>query len=161
VFALLKESLKTASRNVIIVDIVGELENKFKDEINLQEFEKKGFCTLWVGILARGVIPRLKELQVAVSDTKAVRGSKQQLNDATLNIYNQVYTDIETRWMDVVMEAKSTFGEDVCTPSASAAKAAYVLAKKAQEAGKRKAKRQTRRKRLYKSKWTKKRRNLR
>lgn len=161
VFTLVKESLKTASRNVIIVEVVSELEKKFKHEINLQEFEKQGFCTLWVGILARAVIPRLAELYDTVRDVTAVRGSEQQLNDKTLNIYNDVYSGIEQGWEAVINDAKETFGEDKCTPTASAAKAAIELAKEAQKAGKRKAKRRTRRKSLYRSRWTKKRRNLR
>jgi hypothetical protein len=161
VFTLVDTAMGKNARKVIIVDVVGELEEKFKYTINLQEFEKQGFCTLWVGILATAVIPRLTELQASVSNTKQLPGAGQQLNDATLNIYNQVYTGIEQEWMDIVKETKESFGEDVCTPSTSAANAVYRMAQEAQKkGGKRKAKRQTRRKRLYKSKWTKKRRNL-
>ena len=157
VFTLVKEALKSAGRKVIIVDVVGELNKKYGKEINLQQHEKVGFCTLWVGILAKGVIPYLPQLHNAVKNVKAVVGSDQQLNDETLKMYDKVYTDIETRWDTILREAKKTFGEDVCPPTASAAEAVFKLAR----AGKRKSRRQTQRKSLYRSRWTKKRRNLR
>jgi hypothetical protein len=161
VFRLLLESLGPSARNVIVVDVVAELERKYKRTINLQEFEKMGFCTLWVGILARGAIPYLGQLQDSIRNVGLRPGADQTLNDQTLALYSQIYTGIETRWSDVLADAKRTFGEDKCPPTASAATAAVTLAREAMSGGKRKYIRRRKTMRAKKSRWTKKRRSLR
>ena len=162
VYDLLK-TLKRYERNVVVVDVVTELERRFKQQINLQEDERIGFCTLWVGILAAAVIPHLSALKESVANLKEVSGSKQQLNETTLKIYNDIYTKLKTQREKILNQAKSQYGETSCTPTTSAAIAALTLAQltvPATSGGKRKYRRQTKRKPLFRRRWTSKRRNL-
>jgi hypothetical protein len=60
IYDLLDLKLKYKARKIAVIDVVAELEKKgYKKSINLQEYEKEGFCTLWVGVLASKVIPLL------------------------------------------------------------------------------------------------------
>ncbi len=151
VYALLR-TLGPFEKKIMIVDVVTELETRFGPTINLQEHEKVGFCTLWVGILAKAVIPRLGELQESIRQGGI---GDVQLSERTLMIYKDVYTGIIERWDAVLQESKAIFGEDKC-PTASAARAVLKLA----QAGKRKYRRQTKRRPVFRKKWTRKRRNL-
>lgn len=160
VYALLG-TLGPYQRKVVVVDVVTELTKRFGKIINLQEHEKVGFCTLWVGILAGGVIPRLSELHTSVQSD--VRPSPdQQLNEQTLKIYGEIYRLIEDKWGVLLNKAKKEFNEGKC-PTTSAAIAALTLAQEAAKpvAGKRKPRRQTKRRSLFRRRWTMKRRNLR
>lgn len=155
----LHDTLGAFKRHVVIVDVVTELNKRFGKLINLQEHEKAGFCTLWVGILAGGVIPRLSDLQQTVESTRWT-GSDQQLDEATLRIYRDIYTLIEAKWAMRLASAKKEFNEGKC-PTTSAAMAALTLAKEAAApvGGKRKHRRQTKRMPLFRKRWTRKHRN--
>lgn len=155
----LHDTLSTFKRHVVVVDVVTELNKRFGTIINLQEYEKLGFCTLWVGILAGGVIPRLSDLQRTVQSARWT-GSNQQLDETTLNIYNDIYTLIEAKWSMKLASAKKEFNEGRC-PTTSAAMAALALAKEAAApiAGKRKHRRQTKRMPLFRKRWTRKHRS--
>jgi hypothetical protein len=161
VYVLLETTLKKHARNVIVIDVADEIQ-KTRDPkvINLQEDEKIGFCTLWVGILAGRLIPHLPNLQVAVGE--GPEGG--QLNLAALQIYKEVYTNLQDELTALVESSRGNYGEGKCVPWAATAMAVKQLADRAAQAklgGKRKYKRQTKRKPLYRRTWTKKRRNLR
>jgi hypothetical protein len=168
VFELLKAKLGYGARKVIVVDVTSELEawvKRTKKEtmtINFQVFEKQGFCTLWVGIFAGAVIPFLPMLDTSVKKTTAISGTL--LNNETLDMYYQVYDIIGKDWISRVKENIPGFNEERCTPTASAAIAVVTLAANAaaqRRGGKRKYRRQTKRRPLFRKRWTMKRRNLR
>jgi hypothetical protein len=152
----LHDTLGAFKRHVVLVDVVTELQKRFGKIINLQEHEKTGFCTLWVGILAGGLIPRLSELHRTIQSSRWT-GSNQQLDEATLRIYQEIYTLIETKWAMRLASAKKEFNEGKC-PTTSAAMAALTLAKEAAApiGGKRKHRRQTKRRVVFRNRWTKK-----
>lgn len=160
VYELINAKLGSTARKVIVVDVTNELEKRVKPStINFQAFEKQGFCTLWVGIFARAVIPYLPELNESIKKGGAIGDAV--LNERTLRLYYTVYDTIGREWASNLSEAKQLFGEDYCMPTAAAATAVTKLAIKSSRAGKRKPRRQTRRRSLYRKAWTRKRKSLR
>jgi hypothetical protein len=164
VFELINAKLGYGGRKVIVVDITSELERRLPKgkSINFQVYEKQGFCTLWVGIFAGAVIPFLPALDASVKSNATTTGV---VSNATLDLYYKAYDIIGRAWAMKVAENIPMFNEERCIPTASAAVAVVELASIAAAAnpagGKRKYKRQTKRKPLYRRRWTRKRRNLR
>ena len=158
VFTLLETNLKTTgAKNIVVVDVAKDVEAYTsrlagkKAEIDLQENEKVGFCTLWVGILSHAVLttetddgtPPMTFLQSA-NAVPAVGDS--MLNDRTLGFYSRVYTRLRDEKDALEAEARTLFGKDKCG-FAAAAFAATRLAARAARGGKRTVGRRTRKKR--------------
>lgn len=168
VFTLTDLKLKTKARRVLIIDVAGEVE-KYREsitgkpsEINLQKYEKLGFCTLWVGVIAGQLISQdLRNLQAAISGGTMVNSS---LSKAALDFYQEAYTKLELKLYDTMLGIAKTTGEmSTCMPTAAAARAIYEMAHQAASAagtgGKRKPRRQTKRRPLFRRRWTRKHRN--
>lgn len=166
VFELINAKLGYEARKVIVVDVTAELEKKIKPKIiNFQAYEKQGFCTLWVGIFAWEAIPYLSRLHTSVADTiHTAVNPEQQLNESTLKLYEEIYNKIGTKWITEINKYIEKFKEFNCMPTASAATAVVnlaILAGAARRGGKRKPRRQTKRKPLYRNRWTRKQQNRR
>jgi len=158
VYVLIDTVLKKHARNVVVVDVAHEIQTRQGKTINLQEDEKVGFCTLWVGILAGRIIPDLPKLQMELGK----QGSG-QLSGPALQIYDRVYTNLQKDLSTMVKASRQTYGEAVSTPTAATAMAVTELAKaaflQAKLGGKRKSKLQTRRRLFRPRKWTRKHRS--
>lgn len=160
VLVLLETKLGRKASNIIVVDVTADLEDRYETTINLQEDEKQGFCTLWVGIFANAVIPRLQELYAAVKDPTSTAIGQRQLNEKTLSIYAEVYHSLIEQREAIIAQSRQRFGEDYCSqPYSSAAAAAVNMATQAAvgKGGKRKHRRQTKRRPLFRRRRTMKR----
>ena len=141
VYTLLK-TIIPKDRGIRIVDIADQVQIYAKSlagkevPINLQENERLGFCTLWVGILATALLttkPRksgskiMSVLQNQVVNAKHAAGY--QLSPIALDIYYTVYTNLIREREELIKQATATFGPDSC--EATAAFAATQMAKRA------------------------------
>lgn len=79
----------TKSR-ITVVDIAQRLGEVYGMDVDLQENEKLGYCTLWVGILARNAIQRISELSSAVVNDRGTLAP----GAAALAIYRDIYRDL-------------------------------------------------------------------
>ena len=152
------------AKNVEIIDVAGDVEKYTQSLaktgnvsiINLQDNERVGFCTLWVGILASAVL-RAKAPDgshpMTFLDRQVKSGADPigtyQLNQALLDFYFNVYWTLMDRRNAIIKDAKKVFGEDKCFP-ASAAHAVATMLKESVSGGKRMGGRRTYRR---KSKW--------
>jgi hypothetical protein len=148
VYDLVALSSKPLARQILYVDVAGELNKIFKKDYNLQEKERVGFCTLWVGILAAAVIPHLPDLQAALTRPAAAASGVLSMEAAAI-YKDSVYQPLQEQLDALIDATEKEFPNLQCRYLASA-KAVGDLAATAQGAGKRKRNRRTYRK---KSTW--------
>jgi hypothetical protein len=142
-YEVVMQSSKKLAREILYVDVAGELQTIFGKEYNLQEKERVGFCTLWVGIMASAVIPHLKEIHETLVGHSA---ASSVLTMRTAKIYrDKVYEPLELQLNAIIDATLKEFPGLKCEYLA-AARAIGDLAATAIRAGKRKSKRRTYRK---------------
>ena len=71
VYALFDLKMPAKARTILVADVADEVQSISKGEINLQQHEKQGFCTLWVGIIAARAIQIMKELSETVDANRS------------------------------------------------------------------------------------------
>lgn len=94
-YDVISKSSEKLSFKIAIVDVAGELEKIKKVSYNLQENERVGFCTLWVGIFAAKTIGIVGGLTDAEKGAASVSGSG-VLTESAANLYNEIYSSLQT-----------------------------------------------------------------
>jgi hypothetical protein len=133
VYTLLDLKLKYKARKIAVTDIVNQLKesryNKGKS-INLQEYEKEGFCTLWVGKIANQVISLLKERKLNTPITP---------NEYWNQVYKPLLDEIEQAQKEMKSQAPGQNLETVA--SANVATTGFIGGRKRKHLAKTKRKR--------------------
>jgi hypothetical protein len=159
VYNLFEENLGIAgARKPVYIDVAGQLEDAKKIDINLQEDEQVGFCTLWVTIIASKVISLLKDPTFDEA-VKSASKSGSLLNPGVLDrYYKEVYEPLITEVNNAKTKEDPTLGYTwidftnynaaVNVKKMALEALTKVTANSAKKGGKRKRNRRTYRKKL-------------